>query len=755
MLDPAVSTVDAARIALLPLECSARDIERLFNSISEPKDEFTNQLDAYGRDAVRGFGGPDEPPNVNSIGKIATYSTFTALRVEFANPLPGSPYYEQFPEYSAERRMMNQPLRKHPGLSWTTRNVGEQYVYNVLYAFQELLPEKLQREFVAILFAPDPEFESSTSTTPEATYQTNTESLQSITDEYTNRISRVKGGFKVPNSSISGRCLVDPLLDHLYLPSLDTEKVPPLFLREDGIVIPNEVVLQKLANYAWHGWHRLVHTIYNAVSQNYIQSLIEETPRTSDEIKNLLKDYEDWKCFSPYYGSTARNPRLDPDARDLIARPDKRLVTIVDAIRASRELEFGEPILLSRLFDEICRFFPSPDRPGNDVTDLDTLQRALDQAVDDRITSVESNAAYEIPGPIPTPFYPMTNACIWKQYRHGLAKLTGLSLETPDSSRNSPEIPKEWQVRESSDYTNVCKKTMRAAATQQKYDAFRPNAVDPLVSPNDIKSLSSDEILFLTRIGLGMERRIKSNSLIESMKTFDEAVDGSKLDIDLEKLLQQGHLNESRSRRTYYSIPQETRRLLNIPNVSHDGWGERSPSEGTIHRVGIDLCAFFIASQPNIDRVVRYCDIWRLQNTACWDTISHLNDKRIDVIGFSQGQPKFVSEVETQSGDKTDTRSTLEKLEVFPDDGQRYLITPNGVHLRSLINQLSKAGYFDSDFGAPKNGGYRPADVRAILKDEDILGDQFDDLFTYANLRNRLPESFEPHTVSDTIVGTI
>jgi len=97
----------------------------------------------------------------------------------------------------------------------------------------------------------------------------------------------------------------------------------------------------------------------------------------------------------------------------------------------------------------------------------------------------------------------------------------------------------------------------------------------------------------------------------------------------------------------------------------------------------------------------------------------------------------------------------VEKLEVFPDDLQRYLITPNGVHLRSLMTRLSKAGYFGVEFGASKNDGYRPADVRAILKDEEILGDQFDDLFTYANLRDRLPESFDQDTFADAVVGTI
>lgn len=753
MLDSTSSDADAARVALLPLECSLKDLDRLFTYSDESKAEFAERLEAYGLAALRQLSGPDEHPYVNSLGEIATFSALAAIRIEFADPLSGTRHYEQFPANSAERRMMERPLRNHPGLSRFTREIREQYIYDVLYAFQNLIGDELQREFVAILFAPDPELKFSSAVNPAGTYRSIEDRSGSVRSRYRDRVTRVNGGFKIPHSYVKGRTFIEPIRDSLYLPSPDFEDLPPLVRHNDGLVIPEDVVLAKLANYAWHAWSRLTHFAYNNITEDHIHSLVEMTPRISTEIRDHLRLRQSHRSFVPYYGSKTENPLMRPNAGSNVSKPDKRLVTVVDAIRASPDLSFGEPILLHQLFNEVRRFFPSPARPSNDVTNMDTLKNALDGAFDDRITSAEMVEAYEIPAPFPTPFYPKGGPTLWRQYRHELAELTQKSPVIPDNRRISPFLPEEWQPRESPDYATTLQKTEQAATTQQKYEARHLTTVEPLTNPSKIEGLSTDEVLFLTRVGLAMERQIKSYSLVESMRAFDETSDGERLDIDLEKLEHQEYVTCPPGRLTYYTVPQKTRSLLRIPNVSHDGWGERSPSEGTPHRVGIDLSAFYVASHFEVDRVVRYCDVWRLQNTTCWDAVSHLANKRLDVVGFSKGEPRIVVEVETKSGGKKGTREAVEKLGAFPDEVHRAFVTPSGKHLPSLMSRLPESE--DFDFGATKKGGYRPADVRDELTDHGILGEVFDDLLTHTNLRNRLSEPLNRPELSEIIVGSI
>lgn len=754
MLHPNSSDTDAARVALLPLECSRPDIDKLFASLGEPE-EFANRFEGYGLTTLKGFSGPDEPPRVNSIPEIATFSALASVRTEFDNPLLGNEYYEQFPENSVERRMMEHPLRKHPGLTRYVRDIRMQYVYDVLYTFQHLLNDELQCEFAATLVAPDPERSSSSRINPAATYHSNDDKPGSVQSRYMNRLTRTEDGFLIPFSHVSGRSFNEPVGDRVIMLSSDFDDLPAITRHENGFLIPEDVILAKLANYAWHGWFRLAHRVYNGLSEMYIRHLVEATPKISEQIKDHLRFQKPHRSFVPYYGSSAENPLMDPGARDPISRPDKRLLTVVDAIRASSDLEFGEPIQLTRLFDEVRRFYPSPDRPSNDVSNVQTLQNALDRAIDNRLSSSNTRNAYNIPAPFPTPFHPDGMPTLWKQYRHELAELTRTSLNIPDTRHISPYLPEKIQPRNSQNYAETVQKTERAAATQLKHDAWEPHTVRPLVNPGDIDSLSPDEILFLTKIGLAMERRIRYYSLADSMRAFDETTDGETLNIDVEELENRGYLTRPPGRRTYYSVPPKTRRLLGIPNVSHDGWGERSPSEGTRHRVGVDLSAFFVATHPGVDRVVRYCDIWRLRNTACWDAVSHLNGKRLDVVGFSRGEPRMVCEVETKSGDKTGTRGTVEKLGAFPNNVQRIFVTPSGNHLPALMSRLSGSDYFDIDFGATQNGGYRPAKVRAKLDTHDVLGEKFDSLLTYDNVRTHLPEGFARDELSDLIVGIV
>jgi len=61
-----------------------------------------------------------------------------------------------------------------------------------------------------------------------------------------------------------------------------------------------------------------------------------------------IRDYPNlWKpnrLFVPYFGAASQNPLVDPNSRDSISRPDKRLVTVADTIRASSTLDFDNTI---------------------------------------------------------------------------------------------------------------------------------------------------------------------------------------------------------------------------------------------------------------------------------------------------------------------------------------------------------------------------------------------------------------------------
>jgi hypothetical protein len=280
-------------------------------------------------------------------------------------------------------------------------------------------------------------------------------------------------------------------------------------------------------------------------------------------------------------------------------------------------------------------------------------------------------------------------------------------------------------------------------------------SVQPLVDPSDIEDLTAHEVLFLTRVGLAMERRIGTYSLTQSMASFRDTPAGSELDIDVAQLEDRGVLSQPKAPQTYYSVPGSVRKQLGITNVSHDGWGERAPSEGTLHRVGIDLLAFLVASRPAVDCVVRYCDAWRLQPADCWDAVSHLETKRLDVVGFSQGDPTVIGEVETKTGGKAGTQGTMEKLHSFPEGIDRYFVTPSGKHLPAILSRLSDMEHFDVEVSKRNEDGYRPAEVREVLGESGAISTVFDDLLTYYNIRRRLPDQSEMSECADRIVGAI
>jgi len=752
MLEPATSEADAARIAILPLEWSRKEIGRLFRQADPSADDFYERLDDYGADALDVHVEPTPPVGPNSYGEIAVFATVTALRVEFANPLADSPYREQYPEMSAERRMMNRPLRKHPGLSKFTRNVRDHYICTVLETFQNRLTEPLQCEVVAALLAPGPEDQRSTPQNPAQL----SNASRSFAEERTRLVDRVRcrdEGFEIPAAEASARCLAEPLHESLSLRF--TNDVPPVENRGEWVFVPTEVVLTKLANYALHGWYRLVTRLYSTIPRPQIQSWIEQTPQIREKISDRLEFQRPSEAFRPHYGAASENPLRDPDARDPIPKPDKRLVTAIDAIRATPTLNFSDPILTFELYDAIREFYPSPDRPSNAVTNQETLKTAVANARSDQIVESDLIDAYTIPPPIFTPFHYRTEPTLWKQYRHGLAVQTAADLQFPDSRYLSAQLPENFQPQASDAYAAAIQAAEQATVTKSRRVHESIHTVSPLVMPHTVDGVSPDEVLFLTRVGLAMTRRLNSYSLPESMASFDKTRDGANLAIDFEKLIEEKMLTEHGSRQTYYSVPWKVRKQLNVGNVSQDGWGEQLPSEQTPHRVGVDLTAFYIASREDVDRVVRYMDVWRLNGAACWPAVNHLERKRLDVVGFSGGEPQIVAEVETDSGGRTGTKTAATKLRAFPDNTQRYFVTPSGDHLPALVSRLNHFDDVAVDLGEPQDGRYRPAAVRDEIGSGSGLSRYFDDVLTFDNLRTRLPDDADFADLSTTIIGNI
>lgn len=753
MLDLHASKSHVLRAVLLPLECPRKQLKELLALSVDSEENFDQRLDEYTVQALKPTGGSEEPPVVKSLHEIATFSALSALRVEFADPLRGTEYYERYPEYSSERRMMTRPLQNHPGLSLFGQYIRDQYVCDVLYTFLELTPDWLQRETVAALLAPDTEYSSSAR--PARTYYLENESLEELHSRYASRVMTCQEGFQVSLEHLTARTLIEPVHDHLYFPSRDFNEIQPLVLQNEDLFVPTEVVLAKLANYAYHGWYRIVNLAYNLLSEEDKTSYINGTPEVRETLQQYLNFSPPDRSFNPYYGAVSENPLVEQNTNVSTTYPDKRLTTVADTIRWSRNLDFDNPVRLEQLFTQVCRFFPSPDRPSNDIMDKQTLENALDNAIDTRFTSVEADTGYTVPAPSLAPFFPRMRMSPWSQYRRQLAELTRKTVESPASSSVSPYLPESVQPRLSTEYVASLQHADRAAASEMRYSATQVNTVRLLVDPADVGGLSVAECLFLTRIGLAMERRIRLFSLTQSMASFRDGPNGSTLNVDVEELEKRGYLSQHSTPQTYYSVPWKVREQLGIPNISHDGWGERSPSETTLHRVGVDLVAVLVASRPDVDRVVRYCDAWRLQPAEWWDDISHLSEKRLDIVGFSDGEPVVVAEVETETGDTDGTQGTVSKLDAFPQQVDRYLVAPSGRHLSAIMQRLSGIEQFNVEIPRRKNDGYRPKEVRTQLAEQGAIDSVLDELFTYRNVRKRLPKQAKQSECTDCIVGAI
>lgn len=97
----------------------------------------------------------------------------------------------------------------------------------------------------------------------------------------------------------------------------------------------------------------------------------------------------------------------------------------------------------------------------------------------------------------------------------------------------------------------------------------------------------------------------------------------------------------------------------------------------------------------------------------------------------------------------------MEKLHSFPDQVDRYFVAPNGKHLPAILSRLSETEHFDVEVSRRKKDGFRPAEVREALADSGAIGQVFDELLTYRNIRRRLPDESGVSEYSGRIVGAI
>ncbi|WP_146417103.1 MULTISPECIES: hypothetical protein [Haloarcula] len=95
------------------------------------------------------------------------------------------------------------------------------------------------------------------------------------------------------------------------------------------------------------GTHHYEQFLEHSLERRMMTRALQKHPGLSRFTRDI-RDYPNlWKpnrSFVPYFGAASQNPLVDPNSRDTISRPDKRLVTVADTIRASSTLDFDDTI---------------------------------------------------------------------------------------------------------------------------------------------------------------------------------------------------------------------------------------------------------------------------------------------------------------------------------------------------------------------------------------------------------------------------
>lgn len=764
-MQPRTVQRDAARAVLLPLDCSRGTLERLF--AAEPqatlsrKRGFREYFDAaYKQRNIK----PTPPTGVAEINELATFAALAALRIERADPFEGTDYEDREPPGSAEARMLRTPLAKHPGLTNFSIYARNYYLATITWLLENEFPSELQAEIAAVLLARNPPDTSINA--PHRTYA-NTDP-ETIHRRYRDRANVTDDSVWIDGDHISRCCQLLPCISTFIPSSIDT--VPCLFIGNRGINIPREIFRLKLAEYAWHGWARLVHVAHNTLAVRDIKQLVHNTPFVENRI--FVRFRRNNPIYTPYYASDSENPQREWRRKTTTTKPlqieDKRLITVVDCIRASPELSFGMPLPVETLFDHLKAYFPPPRRPGNDIDTRKTLIKALANAESNRVklyrAEETSHLLCELPAPADTPIYPPDEPNFWNSYLGLQSEQRRATVNREwinDSGRHrqvvEPILPNQAWQEIGPTYEKAVNRAQRTAAQVQS-TVPSIHDVEPVRDVGSALGLTEDEEVFLTRVGLAMDRKIADFSLTDSMRALRHQADGTKLNVDKDKLEDRGWLEDhDEGRSVLYTVPARKRKLLGIENISHDGYGEKTTREKSVHRKGIDLCAAAFARKPDVTRVVRYHDLWRLRSTPC-EPVLEQNDllsTRIDVIAFDGATPKYVAEVETMSNEPSRSHRCVEKLEAFSEiDGIRTsFVTPNPDHLWTIMRYLDDPSHFDFDsFPDSTPDNYGRSEWETKLENEGILGQYFDQLDTYRSLAHNTPNS-ESNLYNDKIIG--
>lgn len=753
-MQPRTNQRDAARTVLLPLDSSTETLERLFAAEPEATLSSKREFSEYLRAALKQHDlTPTPSAGADKISELATFAALAAVRIQRADPFEDTVYEDREPPGSAESRMLRAPLAKHPGLTNFCIRARNYYIATITWLFENKFPSELQAEIAAVLLARNP---PDTSHKPPHRTYANTDP-ETVHHRYRDRTKVTDDSVWIDGDHISRCCQLLPCISKFTPSSIDS--VSRLFLGNRGINIPREIFRLKLAEYAWHGWARLVHIAHNTLATRDHKQLVRGTRSAQNRIFSRFRRNN--PVYTPYYASNSENPQREWRRKTTTTKPlqieDKRLITVVDCIRASTELSFGTPLSVETLFDHLKAYFPPPRRPGNDIGTRKTLIEALANAESNRIklyhADESSHLLCEIPAPEDTPIHPPAEPNVWDSYLRLQSKQRCASVDRQwinDSGRYrqivEPILPNHaWQEIEPTYDMAVNHAQRTAAKVQSTVPSIQD--VEPLRDVESALGLTDDEVVFLTRVGLAMDRKIAEFSLTESMRALRYRADGTKLNVDEDKLVDRGWLEPHKEGRSVlYTVPARKRKLLDIENVSHDGYGEKTTAEKSLHRKGIDQCAAAFATNPDVTRVVRYHDLWRLRSTAC-EPVLEQNDlltTRIDVIAFDGATPKYVAEVETMSNEPSRSHRCVDKLATFSEiDGiMTSLVTPNPDHLWRIMRHLDDPDYFDFDsFPDSTPDNYGRSEWETKLENEGILGQYFDRLDTYRSLAHNTPDS--------------
>jgi hypothetical protein len=727
------NTAEAARAALLPLDQSEATIRELLEtgfSFSGEESQQTGDESAlakYINTAYKcGIHDPDaDESGIRTIRDILVFAGYGAVRTQLLDPDLG-PAVSGDTELLAEQRMRQYPVKKHPGLTKPNQWLQRYYCSTVWWAFRNSLSTELQEELAGVLLTP--------ASTAQPGINRAYVSCNTI-EPYRRHVTITDAGVEVAAPAVSQWCQLQPIAGTRY----HSENVDSAggYTGDGSLLLPWPVVKDKMVEYARHGWERIVHIAYNLLYPTKQHQLEQVARGVENRVSDLVRKHG--RRWFRRFGTTGIDKRewQTLKLQSPAAINDKRLVTATDAVRQAESLGFDEEICVEQLYNTIRTYFPPPRRPSNAVAEKQSLIEALKNARTCEVTGVtddHKSLTCTIPKPERTPLVPTHDGeYVWDTYlRVRTARTQRIPQEHVDESRRRTVRPSEYikfrerEVREATEQQYAQKRQAiqaTAASSPELYPSI--SAVPQQLNAQTYPALTDDERLFLTRVGLAMERQIESYSLTDSMAQLKQIGD-RQLQIDVDKLQQEGWLEvHPEGRKKLYTVPANRRKQLGIPNISNDGYG----------------------------------DLWRLKSTPIEPALvdAGLLDTRIDVIGLNDMGPVAVAEVETASNDAAKSKRAVDKLSAFAsqDEIDADLVTPNGKHLWTVMRHLDCADYFDFDV-FPDSGAetYRRSSWESKLQRAGVTEEYLTGLHTYRSLQRQVAEQ-DSASVGKKIIGNV